>query len=326
MLAIEIPSPGGPEVLRAGERPVPEPGPGEVLIRVAAAGVNRPDVMQRKGAYPPPPGASDIPGLEVAGVVEHVGRGVGEWRGGDEVCALVSGGGYAEYCIAPAAQCLPLPRGFTMVEGAAVPETYFTVWTNVFERGRLQPGELALIHGGTSGIGTTAIQLAVAFGSRVLATAGSDAKCRACEKLGAERGINYRTEDFVETVKRLTDGRGVDLILDIMGAPYLDRNLRSLAVDGRLVEIGVMGGSEALIDLRRILGRRLTITGSTLRPRSVEEKGSIAAALLAEVWPLLEGGRVKPVIYRTLPLRDAAEAHRLMESSEHIGKIVLVAG
>jgi NADPH2:quinone reductase len=213
-----------------------------------------------------------------------------------------------------------------MVEGAAVPETYFTVWTNVFERGRLQPGELALIHGGTSGIGTTAIQLAVAFGSRVLATAGSDAKCRACEKLGAERGINYRTEDFVEAVKRLTDGRGVDLILDIMGAPYLDRNLRSLAVDGRLLEIGVMGGSEAQIDLRRILGRRLTITGSTLRPRSVEEKGSIAAALLAEVWPLLEGGRVKPVIYRTLPLRDAAEAHRLMESSEHIGKIVLVAG
>jgi len=325
MTAIEITGAGGPEVLKPVERSIPEPGPGEVLIRVAAAGVNRPDVMQRRGSYPPPPGASDLPGLEVAGTIEHVGRGVGEWRGGDEVCALVAGGGYAEYCVAPAAQCLPVPRGLTMMEAAAVPETFFTVWTNVFERGRLQPGELALIHGGTSGIGTTAIQLVTALGSRALATAGSDEKCRACERLGAERAINYRTEDFVDAVKQFTDGRGVDLILDIMGAPYFDRNLRALAVDGRLVQIGLMGGVEAPIDLRRILNRRLTVTGSTLRPRSVEEKGAIADALRNEVWPLLESGRVKPVVYRTLPLRDAAEAHRLMESSEHIGKIVLVA-
>jgi len=302
---------------------MPEPGSGEVLIRVAAAGINRPDVMQRKGSYPPPPGASDLPGLEVAGTVEHVGAGVTEWRGGDAVCALLAGGGYAEYCVAPAAQCLPVPKGLSAVEAAALPETYFTVWTNVFDRGRLQPGETALVHGGTSGIGTTAIQLATAFGSHVLATAGSDEKCRACERLGAERAINYRTEDYVEAVKRLTGGRGVDLILDIIGAPYLDRNLRALAIDGRLVQIGVMGGSETQIDLRRILARRLTLTGSTLRPRSVEEKGAIAADLLREVWPLLEAGRVRPVIYKTLALRDAAEAHRLMESSEHIGKVVL---
>jgi NADPH:quinone reductase len=302
---------------------MPEPGSGEVLIRVAAAGINRPDVMQRKGSYPPPPGASDLPGLEVAGTVEHVGAGVTEWRGGDAVCALLAGGGYAEYCVAPAAQCLPVPKGLSAVEAAALPETYFTVWTNVFDRGRLQPGETALVHGGTSGIGTTAIQLATAFGSHVLATAGSDEKCRACERLGAERAINYRTEDYVEAVKRLTDGLGVDLILDIIGAPYLDRNLRALAIDGRLVQIGVMGGSETQIDLRRILARRLTLTGSTLRPRSVEEKGAIAADLLREVWPLLEAGRVRPVIYKTLALRDAAEAHRLMESSEHIGKVVL---
>jgi NADPH:quinone reductase len=304
---------------------MPEPGVGEVLIRVAAAGINRPDIMQRKGSYPPPPGASDLPGLEVAGVIEHVGTGVSEWRGGDEVCALLAGGGYAEYCVAPAAQCLPVPRGLSMVEAAALPETFFTVWTNVFDRGRLQPGETALVHGGTSGIGTTAIQLAVAFGSRVLATAGSDEKCRACERLGAERAINYRTEDFVEAVKRLTGGAGVDLILDIIGAPYLERNLRALALDGRLVQIGVMGGSETPIDLRRILARRLTITGSTLRPRTVEEKGAIAGALLRDVWPLLEAGRVRPIVYRTLALRDAAEAHRLLESSEHIGKIVLTA-
>lgn len=323
MIAIEIPAPGGPEVLTAAERPIPEPGVGEVLIRVAAAGVNRPDVMQRRGHYPPPPGASDIPGLEVAGTVEHVGTGVGEWRGGDRVCALVTGGGYAEYCVAPAVQCLPVPEGLDEVAAAAIPETFFTVWTNVFERGRLQPGETALFHGGSSGIGTTAIQLAAARGSRVFATAGTDEKCRACERLGAERAINYRSGDFVEAIKTLTGGRGVDLVLDIVGGDYLDRNLRSLAVDGRLVQIGVMGGSEATIDLRRVLGRRLTVTGSTLRPRSVEEKGAIADALRREVWPLLDEGRVKPIVYRTFPLTRASEAHRLMESSEHVGKIVL---
>jgi putative PIG3 family NAD(P)H quinone oxidoreductase len=323
MKAIEISEPGGPDVLRRVDRPIPQPGPGEVLIRVAAAGVNRPDVMQRKGSYPPPPGASDLPGLEVAGTIERVGNGVSEWRGGDAVCALVSGGGYAEYCVAPAPQCLPVPHGLDMIAAAAIPETFFTVWTNVFERGRLQAGETALVHGGSSGIGTTAIQLAGAAGAAVYATAGSDEKCRACEQLGAARAINYRTSDFVEAVKTLTGGRGVDLILDIMGAPYFDRNLRSLAIEGRLVQIGLMGGSEAPIDLRRLLARRLTVTGSTLRPRSVEEKGAIADALRRQVWPWLEAGRVKPVVYRTLPLGDAAEAHRIMESSQHVGKIVL---
>jgi NADPH2:quinone reductase len=324
MIAIEISRAGGPEVLTPVERPMPEPGSGEVLIRVAAAGVNRPDVMQRRGVYPPPPGASDIPGLEVAGSVEHVGAGVTEWRGGDRVCALVTGGGYAEYCVAPAAQCLPLPDGLDPVQAAAIPETFFTVWTNVFDRGALQAGEAALFHGGSSGIGTTAIQLAAARGARVFATAGSDEKCRACEGLGATRAINYRSEDFVVALKDLTGGRGVDLILDIIGADYLDRNLRALAVDGRLVQIGLMGGSEAALDLRRVLGSRLTITGSTLRPRSVEEKGAIAAALHREVWPLLESGRVKPIVYRTFPLTQASDAHRLMESSEHVGKLVLV--
>jgi NADPH:quinone reductase len=323
MLVVEISEPGGPEVLTPAERPIPEPGPGEVLIRVAAAGVNRPDVMQRKGAYPPPPGASDLPGLEVAGVIERVGTGVTEWRGGDAVCALVTGGGYAEYCVAPAPQCLPVPRGLDLIAAAAIPETFFTVWTNVFGRGRLQAGETALVHGGSSGIGTTAIQLGVAAGATVYVTAGSDEKCRACEALGAAKGINYRGVDFVEAVRLLTNGRGVDLILDIMGAPYLDRNLRALAVEGRLVEIGLMGGSETSIDLRRLIARRLTVTGSTLRPRSVEEKGTIADALRQQVWPLLEAGTVKPIVYRTVPLRHAADAHRLMESSEHIGKIVL---
>jgi NADPH:quinone reductase len=323
MIAIEISHPGGPEVLTPVERPMPEPEAGEVLIRVAAAGINRPDVMQRRGVYPPPPGASDLPGLEVAGTIEHVGAGVSEWRGSDRVCALVAGGGYAEYCVAPAPQCLPIPEGLDFAHAAAIPETFFTVWTNVFERGRLQAGETALFHGGTSGIGTTAIQLAAARGAVVFATAGSDDKCRACEKLGARRAINYRSEDFVEAIKALTNGRGVDLILDIIGRDYLDRNLRALALDGRLVQIGVISGSEATIDLRRMLGRRLTLTGSTLRPRTVEEKGSIADALRREVWPMLESGRVKPIVYRTYPLKEAADAHRLMESSEHVGKIVL---
>ena len=323
MHCVEISTPGKPEVLKLVDRADPVAGRGEVLIRVAAAGVNRPDVMQRRGLYPPPPGASDLPGLEVAGIVDSLGDGVTEWRVGDRVCALVSGGGYASLCVAPAPQCLPVPAGMDLVTAAAIPETFFTVWTNVFDRGRLRSGETALFHGGSSGIGTTAIQLAAARGARVFATAGSDEKCRACEQLGAERAINYRTEDFVDVVKQVTKGRGVDLILDIVGGDYIPRDVASLAVEGRLVVIGFMGGDTATIDFRRVLGRRLIITGSTLRPRSVEEKGQIAAELRREVWPLLESGTIKPLIYRTFPLGDAAAAHRLMESSEHVGKIVL---
>ena len=324
MIAIEITRPGQPEVLKPAERPDPMPGAGEVLITVAAAGVNRPDVMQRRGRYPPPPGASDIPGLEVSGTIAALGDGVTGWNMGDKVCALVAGGGYATLCVAPAAQCLPVPASVELVAAAAIPETLFTVWTNMFDRGRLKSGETALVHGGSSGIGTTAIQLAVARGARVFATAGSDEKCRACERLGASRAINYRQDDFVEQVRALTGGRGVDLILDMVGGEYVARNLAALALEGRLVQIGLMGGEAAPIDFRRILGQRLTITGSTLRPRSVAEKGAIADALRQEVWPLLEQGRVKPIIYRTFPLKEAAAAHRLMESSEHIGKIVLV--
>jgi len=323
MICVEISQPGGPEVLKLVERPDPEPGSGEVLIRVAAAGINRPDVLQRRGAYPPPPGASDLPGLEVAGTIAAAGAGVEGWRTGDAVCALVSGGGYATMCVAPAPQCLRVPAAVDLVAAAAIPETFFTVWTNVFDRGRLQAGETALFHGGTSGIGTTAIQLAKARGATIFATAGSDDKVRACETLGARRGINYRTEDFVEVIRDVTGGKGVDLILDIMGGSYLNRNLAALAVDGRLVQIGLMGGESASLDLRRVLGRRLTITGSTLRPRSVGEKGAIAAALAREVWPLLEAGTVKPIVYKTFTLADAAAAHHLMESSEHVGKIVL---
>jgi putative PIG3 family NAD(P)H quinone oxidoreductase len=324
VIAVEITEPGDPEVLRAVERPDPVPGPGEVLIRVAAAGVNRPDVMQRRGAYPPPPGASDIPGLEVAGRVLRTGDGVTDVRADDRVCALVSGGGYATMCVAPSPQCLPIPASLDFVQAAALPETCFTVWTNVFERGRLRAGEAALFHGGTSGIGTTAIQLAAARGARVFATAGTDEKCRACEALGAEHAINYREEDFVDAVMSRTGGRGVDLILDIVGGTYLPANLRALAVDGRLVEIGLMGGEAGgLVDLRRVLGRRLTITGSTLRPRSVKEKGEIAAALKREVWPLIERGAVRPIVFRRFPLAAAASAHRMIESSGHIGKIVL---
>lgn len=325
MRCIEIASPGGPEVLRPAERPDPVPGAGEILIRVAGAGVNRPDILQRRGRYPPPPGASDIPGLEVAGTVAALGRGVQGWRVGDRVCALVAGGGYATLCVAPAPQCLPVPASLDLVAAGAVPETFFTVWTNVFDRGRLTPGETALFHGGSSGIGTTAIQLAAARGARVFATAGSDEKCRACEALGAERAINYRNEDFMAVVKILTRGRGVDLILDIVGGEYFARNIAALAVDGRLVQIGLMGGAaSATIDLGEVLRRRLTITGSTLRARTVEEKGTIAAALRREIWPLLEAGHVKTIVYRTFPLDEAAAAHRLMETSEHVGKIVLV--
>ena len=324
MIAIEISASGGPDVLRPVERPDPVPGDGEVLIRVAAAGVNRPDVMQRKGLYPPPDGASDLPGLEVAGEIAALGHGATDWRPGDRVCALLSGGGYATLCLAPAAQCLPIPRGLDFVSAAAIPETFFTVWTNVFERGHLQAGESALVHGGGSGIGTTAIQLATQRGARVFATAGSDEKCRACEQLGATRAINYRAHDFVDAIRDLTGGRGVDLVLDIVGGSYVARNLAVLGVDGRLVQIGLMEGEAiAAVDFRRVLGRRLTITGSTLRPRSVEEKGRIAAALRREVWPLLEAGAVRPVIGRTFPLAQAGDAHRMMESGDYVGKLVL---
>jgi putative PIG3 family NAD(P)H quinone oxidoreductase len=291
---------------------------------MAAAGVNRPDVLQRAGKYPPPPGASDIPGLEVAGTVVATGSDATRWREGDRVCALVAGGGYAEYCTAPAVQCLPVPRGLTWVEAAALPETFFTVWTNVFERGRLAAGETLLVHGGSSGIGTTAIQLARAFGARVFATAGSARKCEACEQLGAERCINYRDEDFVTVVKTLTGGRGVDVVLDMVGGDYVARNLEALAVEGRLVQIAFLKGSVAPVDLFVLMRRRLTLTGSTLRARTPEEKGAIARPLEARVWPLIEEGRVRPVVHATFPLAAAADAHRLMESGAHIGKIVLV--
>jgi putative PIG3 family NAD(P)H quinone oxidoreductase len=323
MLAIEISAPGGPEVLVPAERPMPSITAGEVLIKVAAAGVNRPDVAQRMGRYPPPPGASDIPGLEIAGTIQTVGSDVKNWRAGDHVCALVSGGGYAEYCAAPAPQCLPLPRGIDLVHAAAIPETTFTVWTNVFDRGRLKNGESILVHGGSSGIGTTAIQLAKARGARVFATAGTTEKCRACESIGADRAINYRDSDFVAAVRELTGGKGVDVILDMVGAEYLQRNLDALATEGRLVHIGQLGGAKAQINLTPVLRNRLTITGSTLRARSVSEKGAIAAAVHEQVWPLFESGAVRVLVHRTFPLSNAAEAHRVMESSTHIGKLVL---
>ena len=323
MIAIEISRPGDPDVLVPVERPRPVPASGEVLIKVAAAGVNRPDVFQRRGRYPPPPGASDIPGLEVAGVVEEVGAEVRDLHAGDAVCALVAGGGYAEYCAAPAPQCLPVPRGLDYVAAAAMPETFFTVWTNVFERGRLQANESILVHGGSSGIGTTAIQLARAYGARVFATAGSAEKCAACERLGAERAINYREADFVTAVRQLTGDRGVDVILDMVGGDYFARNLEALALEGRLVEIATLSGAKAELNIQTIMQRRLTVTGSTLRARPVADKGAIARALRVRVWPLVESGAVKPVVHATFPLRQAAEAHRLMESSAHIGKIVL---
>ena len=315
---------GGPEVLKPDTMPVPQPGEGEVLVKVAAAGVNRPDVLQRLGGYNPPPGASPVPGLEIAGEVAAVGSGCRRFRVGDQVCALVNGGGYAEYCLAPEPQALPIPKGLSMMEAGAVPETFFTVWTNVFDRGRLQPGESLLIHGGSSGIGTTAIQLARAFGSRVFCTVGSDEKAKACTELGAERAINYRTEDFVAVAKELTGGKGVDVILDMVGGGYVPRNIRALAVDGRMVQIAWLGGSKVEADFMMLMIKRLTWTGSTLRPRSVEQKGEIARALEAKVWPLIEAGKVKPVMFKSFPLAEAAEAHRLMESSAHIGKIVLV--
>lgn len=323
MRAIEISVAGGPEVLRIADRPAPLAGAHEVLIQVAAAGVNRPDVAQRKGLYPPPAGASDIPGLEIAGTVVALGEGVTSLSLGDAVCALVTGGGYAELCVAPAVQCLPVPRGLTLTEAASLPETFFTVWSNVFDRGRLARGESLLVQGGSSGIGVTAIQLGRAFGSRVFATAGSPEKCAACERLGAERAVNYRTEDFVEATKTATGGRGVDVILDMIGGDYVPREIAALAEEGRLVLISTMGGAMAEIDLRAVMGRRLTITGSTLRVRPPAFKGGIARSLNEKVWPLLERGTVKPVVHATFPLERAGDAHRLMESGEHIGKIVL---
>jgi len=325
MLAIEIREPGGPEMLVPAERPTPTPAAGEVVIKVAAAGVNRPDVLQRRGRYPPPPGASDIPGLEVAGRIDAIGEGVSGWALGDAVCALVAGGGYAEYCAAPAPQCLPAPRSLDLVAAAAIPETFFTVWTNVFERGRLRARESILIHGGASGIGTTAIQLARAFEARVFATAGSAEKCTACERLGAERCVNYRETDFVVAVREATGGVGVNVVLDIIGGEYVQKNLDVLAMDGRLVQIGVQGGARADVNVATIMQRRLTVTGSTLRVRPVADKAAIASAVREHVWPLLEARTVAPIIHATFPLRDAADAHRLMESSAHIGKIVLIA-
>lgn len=323
MTVVQIAAPGGPEQLQATTRPVPKPAEGEVLVRVAAAGINRPDVMQRQGRYPPPPGASDLPGLEIAGEVAALGPNVTNLAVGDAVTALLSGGGYAAYAVASAALCLPVPKGLSMVEAAAIPETYFTVWTNVFERGRCAAGDNVLVHGGTSGIGTTAIQLATAWGARVFATAGSPEKVRACEKLGAVRGINYRTEDFVEVTKRETGGQGADIILDMVGGSYLERNLEAAAVEGRIVVIATLGGTRAEMKLLPIMLKRLTLTGSTLRARTVQQKAVVAAGVHLNVWPLLSAGRARPVIHATFPLAQASEAHRLMETSSHIGKIVL---
>ena len=323
MRVVEITAPGPAEALQPGVRIIPTPGPGEIVVRVAAAGVNRPDVLQRLGRYAPPPGAPDVPGLEVAGTVSAVGPGVDGWSTGRTVCALLAGGGYAEYAVAPAPQCLPVPGGLSLVEAAALPETTFTVWTNVFERGRLVAGETLLVHGGASGIGTTAIPLARAFGARVFATAGTDEKCVACERLGAERAINYRREDFVDVVRAATSGRGVDVILDMVGGDYFPRNLGLLAPDGRLVQIAFLRGSRVEMDLAPLMTQRLVVTGSTLRPRTVAEKGRIAAAVREHVWPLLESGAFRPLIHATFPLERAADAHRLMESDAHIGKIVL---
>jgi NADPH:quinone reductase len=326
MHAVEITSFGAPEVLRLGERPVPAPGAGELLIRVAASGINRPDVLQRMGHYAPPPGTSDLPGLEVAGVVESGDAAAMADAGlqvGDRVCALVAGGGYAQWCVAPVAQCLPIPQGLSDVEAASLPETFFTVWSNVFDRGRLQAGESLLIQGGTSGIGVTAVQLARALGATVIATAGSDDKCAACLELGAHHAINYKSQDFVAEIKRITQDKGVDVVLDMVAGDYVAREVECLAEDGRLVIIAVQGGIKSAFNAGLVLRRRLTITGSTLRPRSVAFKGAIAQALRERVWPLLASGQVRPVIHRTFPAADAAKAHALMESNQHIGKIVL---
>jgi len=320
---IQIEKHGDPGVLKLHSMPVPEPGPGEVLIKVAAAGVNRPDVMQRKGLYPPPPGATDVPGLEVSGTVVSVGQNVSKPPINSEVCALVTCGGYAEYCLAAASICLPVPEKISLVNAAGIPETFFTVWTNVFKRGQLKAGESLLVHGGSSGIGTTAIQLGKAFGATVYITAGTSDKCEFCNNLGADAAINYREQDFSVEIKRLTEGKGVNVILDMVGGPYFPKNIRLLADEGRLVQIALMQGSKAEVDFRSLLLKRVTLTGSTLRPRSVEEKTKIAHALQKNVWPLLESGAIRPIIHEIFPLKQASEAHRLMESSSHIGKILL---
>ena len=326
MRAVEISSFGAPDVLRLGQRPVPQPGVGELLIRVAASGINRPDVLQRAGHYAPPPGASDLPGLEVAGVIEAGDTQAMASAGlkvGDRVCALVAGGGYAQWCVAPVGQCLPVPAGLNDIEAASLPETFFTVWSNVFDRGRLQAGEFLLVQGGSSGIGVTAIQLARAWGATVIVTAGSDEKCAACIELGASHAINYKTQDFVAEVQRITNGRGADVVLDMVAGDYAAREVECLAEDGRLVIIAVQGGVKSSFNAGLVLRRRLTITGSTLRPRSVEFKTAIAQSLRSQVWPLIEQGKVRPVIYQTFDAGDAAAAHALMESNQHTGKIVL---
>jgi len=323
MTAIGIKAPGGPDMLVPEERPIPAPGAGEILVRVAAAGVNRPDVVQRMGLYPPPKGATDIPGLEIAGDVVALGAGVTRWKIGDRVCALVIGGGYAEYCLAHESHALPVPQGYSMTEAAAIPETFFTVWHNVFERGALKSGETLLVHGGSSGIGTTAIQLAKQFGARVIVTAGSEGKCEACRRLGADVAINYKTQDFVAETKAATGGKGSDVILDMVGGDYIERNYEAAAVEGRIVQIAFQGSPKATVDFRRLMLKRLHHTGSTLRARSVEDKGLIAKAIAEKVVPLLAAGKVKPIMDSTYPLAEAAKAHARMESSAHIGKIVL---
>jgi NADPH2:quinone reductase len=324
MLAMEITQPGGPEVLQPCERPRPSVQPGQVLIKVHAAGVNRPDLLQRIGKYPVPAGASDLPGLEVAGEIVAGHPGDSGFHIGDQVCALVQGGGYAQYCAADIDLCLPIPRGLSMLEAASLPETYFTVWSNVYDRAHLAPAETLLVQGGTSGIGVAAIQLAAALGNRVFATAGTDEKCQACVALGADRAINYRTEDFAEVIKEATRGKGVDVILDMVGGSYVQRELSCLADDGRLVFIALLGGAKVEVGLGQVLLRRLTVTGSTLRPRSVAFKADIARKLRERVWPLLEDGLIKPVIYRTFPMQDAAQAHALMETGAHVGKVMLL--
>jgi NADPH2:quinone reductase len=321
MTAIAISSPGGPEVLTPQTRPLPQPGPGEILVKVAAAGVNRPDISQRMGRYPPPPGASDLPGLEIAGEVVGLGEGASAWKLGDKICALVHGGGYAEYCKVHESHALPVPSGLTMVEAAALPETFFTVWVNVFDMAGLKPGEWLLVHGGSSGIGTTAIMLAKALGAKVIATAGSDEKCDACRKLGADGAINYKTTDFVPAVMEITGGHGADVILDMVGGPYVERNHQCAAMDGRVAQIAFMQGAK--VDLRHMSQRRVRHMGSTLRPRTVAEKGAIAAALREKVWPLIEAGQIRPVMDSTYPLAEAPKAHARLETSQHIGKVVL---
>jgi NADPH2:quinone reductase len=322
MRAVEIPSFGGPEVLKLRDLPKPSPKPNEILVKVAAAGVNRPDVLQRMGHYPVPPGASPLPGLEIAGEVVEAGSSAKIWKPGDKVCALANGGGYAEFCVVPEGQALPVPRNISLIEAASLPETFFTVWTNVYDRGRLAPGESLLVQGGTSGIGVTAIQMAAATGNRVFATAGSEEKCAACVKLGAEKAFNYRTQDWSAGVREATGGKGVNVILDMVGGDYVAKELKCLADEGRLVFIAFLRGPKAELDISQVM-RRLTITGSTLRPRTTEFKAAIAASLREKIWPLIEAGRIKPQIYRTFPLEQVAEAHKLMESSQHIGKIVL---